>query len=152
MRKHNHNRKGQAIIEYSLLIAAVVGALVAMQVYLRRGLQGGLNEQASRLGPGYSPNDSRRIVKSYSHNVINETSSIANDKINFESEAINETVRTYANSTDYDPIAIDPVDSGPGTTLSVSFMPIDTGSDATSSSDDSGTSTSSGSGSGGTSE
>jgi hypothetical protein len=34
------NRKGQNIAEYSILIALVVAAAVAMQVYVRRGLQG----------------------------------------------------------------------------------------------------------------
>ena len=34
------NRKGQNIAEYSILIALVVAAAVAMQVYVRRGIQG----------------------------------------------------------------------------------------------------------------
>jgi hypothetical protein len=33
-------RKGQNLAEYSILIAIVVAAAVAMQVYVRRGLQG----------------------------------------------------------------------------------------------------------------
>jgi hypothetical protein len=34
------NKKGQNIAEYSILIALVVAAAVAMQIYVRRGLQG----------------------------------------------------------------------------------------------------------------
>ena len=34
------NRKGQNIAEYSILIALVIAAAVAMQVYVKRGLQG----------------------------------------------------------------------------------------------------------------
>lgn len=34
------NKKAQTTAEYAILIAIVVGALVAMQVYIRRGLQG----------------------------------------------------------------------------------------------------------------
>jgi len=34
------NRKGQNIAEYSILIALVIAAAVAMQVYVRRGVQG----------------------------------------------------------------------------------------------------------------
>jgi len=34
------NRKGQNIAEYSILIALVIAAAVAMQVYVRRGIQG----------------------------------------------------------------------------------------------------------------
>jgi len=34
------NRKGQNIAEYSILIALVIAAAVAMQTYVKRGLQG----------------------------------------------------------------------------------------------------------------
>lgn len=34
------NRKGQNIAEYSILIALVIGAAVAMQIYVKRGIQG----------------------------------------------------------------------------------------------------------------
>lgn len=34
------NHKGQNIAEYSILIALVIAAAVAMQVYVKRGLQG----------------------------------------------------------------------------------------------------------------
>ncbi|MFA5356896.1 MAG: hypothetical protein WC301_05800 [Candidatus Omnitrophota bacterium] len=34
------NRKGQNIAEYSILIAIVIAAAVAMQVYVKRGIQG----------------------------------------------------------------------------------------------------------------
>ncbi|MCX5701728.1 MAG: hypothetical protein NTW64_01955 [Candidatus Omnitrophica bacterium] len=34
------NRKGQNIAEYSILIALVIAAAVAMQVYVKRGIQG----------------------------------------------------------------------------------------------------------------
>lgn len=34
------NRKGQNVAEYSILIALVVAAAIAMQTYVKRGLQG----------------------------------------------------------------------------------------------------------------
>jgi gas vesicle protein len=34
------NRRGQNVVEYSILIALVVGAAIAMQTYVKRGLQG----------------------------------------------------------------------------------------------------------------
>ncbi len=34
------NRKGQNIAEYSILVALVIAAAVAMQVYVKRGIQG----------------------------------------------------------------------------------------------------------------
>jgi len=38
------NRKGQNIAEYSILIALVIAAAVAMQVYVKRGIQGRMKD------------------------------------------------------------------------------------------------------------
>lgn len=50
-------RKGQAILEYTTLIVIVAMALLAMQVYFKRGLQGKLRGNADDLsGAGvYAP-------------------------------------------------------------------------------------------------
>ena len=44
------NRKGQNIAEYSILIALVIAAAVAMQVYVKRGLQGRVKETVDHTG------------------------------------------------------------------------------------------------------
>jgi len=41
-------------LEYALIIAVVVGALLAMQVYVRRGVQGKLREATDDIGGQYS--------------------------------------------------------------------------------------------------
>lgn len=38
------NRKGQNIAEYSILIALVIAAAVAMQTYVKRGIQGRMKD------------------------------------------------------------------------------------------------------------
>ena len=43
-------RKAQSTLEYAALIAVVVGALVAMQVYLKRGIEGKLRSNADDIG------------------------------------------------------------------------------------------------------
>ena len=48
-------RKAQSTLEYALIIAVVVGALVAMQVYVKRGLQGRYKSAADDMGEQYSP-------------------------------------------------------------------------------------------------
>jgi hypothetical protein len=45
------NRKGQNIVEYSILIALVIGAAVAMNTFVKRGLQGRIHEATN-----YHPN------------------------------------------------------------------------------------------------
>ena len=44
MLKHFRNRKGQNTAEYAILIALVVGGVIAMQTYAQRALQGRLRD------------------------------------------------------------------------------------------------------------
>ncbi len=48
------NKKAQSTLEYGIIIAVVVGGLIAMQVYVKRGLQGRLRESADSLGDQFS--------------------------------------------------------------------------------------------------
>jgi len=47
--------QGQAAIEYAVLVAIVVAALVTMQVYVRRGISGKLRAAADSVGEPYDP-------------------------------------------------------------------------------------------------
>lgn len=54
---HRSCKKGQSIIEYATFIAVMVMALLAMQVYLKRGLQGYIKDYADQISPAlYNPN------------------------------------------------------------------------------------------------
>ena len=44
------NRNGQQTAEYAVLIAVVVGAVVAMQVYVKRSLQGKVKDVTDHVG------------------------------------------------------------------------------------------------------
>jgi len=46
--------KGQSTLEYAMIIAVVVGAILAMNVYVRRGVQGKLRESIDSVGSQYS--------------------------------------------------------------------------------------------------
>ena len=41
---------GQSILEYAMLIAVVAGALLTMQIYMNRGMQGRMREAADEVG------------------------------------------------------------------------------------------------------
>lgn len=57
IRKMIRAKGGQSIIEYAMFIAVVVLALLAMQVYLKRGLQGKIKDMADQISPAlYNPN------------------------------------------------------------------------------------------------
>ena len=46
--------KGQSTLEYAILIAIIVGALLAMQIYMNRSVQGNLRQTTDDMGGQYS--------------------------------------------------------------------------------------------------
>lgn len=48
-------KKGQTTLEYAILIGVVAAALIAMQVYLKRGYQGKIRASADDMGDQFSP-------------------------------------------------------------------------------------------------
>jgi hypothetical protein len=42
--------KGQSILEYAMIIAVVVGALIAMQIYMKRGMEGRIRQASDEIG------------------------------------------------------------------------------------------------------
>jgi len=51
----NLHKKGQSTLEYAVIIAVVVAALIAMQTYVKRGLQGRLKQASDDIGEQFSP-------------------------------------------------------------------------------------------------
>jgi hypothetical protein len=47
-------RRGQSTLEYALIIAVVLGALLAMNHYMRRGVEGKLRSSADSIGDQFS--------------------------------------------------------------------------------------------------
>lgn len=51
----NRHKKGQSTLEYAVIMAVVVAALIAMQVYVKRGLQGRMKQASDDIGEQFSP-------------------------------------------------------------------------------------------------
>jgi len=49
------NKRAQSTLEYAILIAVVVGALIGMQTYVKRGLQGRLKAATDDVGSQFEP-------------------------------------------------------------------------------------------------
>jgi hypothetical protein len=47
--------KAQSMLEYSVLIACVVAGLIAMQIYMKRSIEGRLKQAADEIGEHYAP-------------------------------------------------------------------------------------------------
>ena len=62
-------KRGQSTLEYAVLIVVIIAALIAMQVYLKRGIQGGLREKSDQIGDQYSPGytTTNMTTTTYSH-------------------------------------------------------------------------------------
>ncbi|MCK9614618.1 MAG: hypothetical protein M0R48_03835 [Candidatus Omnitrophica bacterium] len=55
----NTYRKAQATLQYSLLIAVLVGVALIMQVYIRRSMQGRIQLYGDQLGEQYQVADTK---------------------------------------------------------------------------------------------
>ena len=49
------SKRGQSTLEYAVLIVVIIGALIAVQVYLKRGIQGRMRESSDQIGEQFSP-------------------------------------------------------------------------------------------------
>ncbi len=49
------NKKGQNTLEYAVVIAVIVAALIAMSSYIKRGVQGKLRDSSNDIGDQFSP-------------------------------------------------------------------------------------------------
>ncbi len=48
-------KRGQSTLEYAVLIIIIIGALLSIQVYIKRGIQGRLKGAADDIGDQFSP-------------------------------------------------------------------------------------------------
>ncbi len=74
-------KKGQSILEYAILLAVIVAALMIMQSLVKRGYQGGLKDAADKMGEQYS------VGKT----TITQTRNMTADQTIIEETAVNKT-------------------------------------------------------------
>lgn len=60
------SKKGQSLLEYSILFAVILSALLIMQFYVKRGYQGRLKKEADTVGQQYSPGHTTSVIVSTS--------------------------------------------------------------------------------------
>ncbi len=49
------NKRGQNTLEYALIIAVVIAALLTINTYLKKGVQGRLKESTDQIGKQFDP-------------------------------------------------------------------------------------------------
>ena len=56
-------RKGQTTIEYAMLLVIVIGSFVAIQNYVKRGVQGRWRDTVDSLGDQYDPRTANTLLQ-----------------------------------------------------------------------------------------
>lgn len=95
MFKHLTNKKAQSTLEYAILIIIIIGALLAVQTYIKRGIQGKMKQSSDDIGDQYSP-DNTRVVKrtTVSSNTIEEFGGAAGQGVSKTSYAPGNSEKT----------------------------------------------------------
>jgi uncharacterized protein (UPF0333 family) len=83
MFKFLRKKRGQSTLEYAVLIIIVIGALLSIQVYIRRGIQGRMKQAADDIGDQYSPGNTnlKRITKVTSNTTQRALKGVTNEKL-----------------------------------------------------------------------
>ena len=80
------NRRAQSMIEYAILLAVVISAFLLLQAIVKRGVSGGINDAASRMGDQYSVSNSviqetRAMAEGEDHIIVEEGGIDSSDMI-----------------------------------------------------------------------
>jgi cytoskeletal protein RodZ len=70
---NNRRKKGQSTLEYAVLIIIILGALLAIQVYIKRGVQGRLKSATDDIGDQFSPGNTNVVKVSRTRSQTGET-------------------------------------------------------------------------------
>lgn len=88
--KKHFNLKAQSTLEYAILVVIIIGVLLAMQVYIKRGLQGRLKSSTDDIGEQYSVGEG---------GVYNKTTRTQSRVIENSKDGATNTTTEYANTT-----------------------------------------------------
>ena len=65
--------KGQSTLEYAILIIIILGALLSIQVYIKRGIQGRLKSAADDIGDQFSVGNTNVVMKMTTNSISRDT-------------------------------------------------------------------------------
>jgi cytoskeletal protein RodZ len=61
MLQYLNQKRGQSTLEYAVLIVVIIGALLTIQIYIKRGVQGRLKSAADDIGDQYSDGNTNEL-------------------------------------------------------------------------------------------
>ncbi|MBF0571201.1 MAG: hypothetical protein HQL12_04955 [Candidatus Omnitrophica bacterium] len=95
MLQYLNQKRGQSTLEYAVLVVVIIGALLSIQVYLKRGIQGRLRSSADDIGDQYSAGNMNEVKTTFRASNTQETFNAGNSSTN----TINEWTNTESNSS-----------------------------------------------------
>jgi hypothetical protein len=78
--------KGQSTVEYAILIIIIIGALLTIQVYIKRGVQGRLKSASDDIGEQFSPGNTNYLSTVSSHSKTREENLKGRQNIVFDED------------------------------------------------------------------
>lgn len=90
MRINLKGKNGQTTLEYAILVMIIIGALLTIQSYIKRGIQGRVKSSADDIGEQYDPGNT---------NYVKITNSISNTRQTFNS-GVSRSELTAADTVD----------------------------------------------------
>ncbi|MCK9571789.1 MAG: hypothetical protein M0Q96_00705 [Candidatus Omnitrophica bacterium] len=93
---------GQSIVEYAILLGVIIAVLLIMQVFVKRGYQGGLKDAADKMGDQFSA----------SSTTIKQTREMLTDQNIVEGVGTDSTINNFAESAGLTSAPTDVVSQG----------------------------------------
>ena len=99
MLQYLNQKRGQSTLEYAVLIIVIVGALLTIQVYIKRGVQGRLKSAADDIGDQYSDGNMNEIKTTRRGSNTEEMFNAGTSVSNTERESTNTTANSVLLNT-----------------------------------------------------
>ena len=68
-----NQKRGQSTLEYAVLVVIIIGALLSIQFYIKRGVQGRLKSSADDIGDQYSVGNTNVLKSTKTSSASHET-------------------------------------------------------------------------------
>ena len=98
MLQYLNQRRGQSTLEYAVLIVVIIGALLTIQVYIKRGVQGRLKSAADDIGDQYSDGNTNQVKVTNRSSESEETFGVVGQGISQTNLIGNEITNSTSNS------------------------------------------------------
>ncbi|NLE65284.1 MAG: hypothetical protein GX606_05160 [Elusimicrobia bacterium] len=97
--------RAQSTLEYAVLVTIVVAALLSMQIYMKRGIQGKLQSSTDDIGDQFETAETNYWKRSESKTVVTETTNGEGTNTDYTCSTTNvtETFTTDNTQTTYMP-------------------------------------------------